>query len=416
MACPQVEKKAVLACLTATGIPRVWTPMDMNSTKARTLSRRQCVDAVLHRIDPGRFVYAPNFWQWFGHHRNHGTLPAELSGCSSQLDMIRFLELDVFSRNVYCDQRRYWFGGMAEPVYDGITASVDEHEEGPDSLIERSWQTPAGQLRERQRYVFSESTLVQESFAVEDYTTELDAFEQLVRARRWHFRRDLWEAWVDKVGEDGFPVAGELFSPLKMLHLAMGPEHTTFFLEDEPDRAAAILEAHEQAQLDLVAQMAEAGVRVMMAMDNLDTVFHTPDYVERYSASFYTKAAALCHERGSALFIHACGRQRGNLARIASYGVDGLEGVAFPPLGDVQLEEALAMTGDRFIVTGGISAMETMRLGSRQQVFDYVGALFERLQPYRNRFILAASCNTAIAAPWETLVHFRDAWRELQLL
>ena len=39
--------------------------------------------------------------------------------------------------------------------------------------------------------------------------------------------------------------------------------------------------------------------------------------------------------------------------------------------------------------------------------------LFEKLRPYRHRFIFAASCNTAIDARWETLLDFRDAWREL---
>lgn len=375
---------------------------------------RQCVEKLLRRSDPGRFLYGPNIWQWFTHNRNHGTLPAELEGCTDQLDAIRWMGLDVFSRNIYCDQRRCWFGGFAQEIYEGVTLEVAEREEGQDLVIERTWQTPSGGLRERQRHIFSESTLVQERFAVDDYTKQLDAFEHMVRSRRWTFRRELWDSWAARVGDAGWPVAGELYSPLKMLHLVMGPENTTYFLVDEPERAAAILDLHERAQLDLVRQMASAGVPAMMAMDNLDSVFHTPEYLERYSASFYTKAAAICHEEGSTFFIHACGRQKANLHRIASYGVDGLEGVAFPPLGDVELEEAFALAGDRFIITGGISAMETSRLKSRGQVFDYVGQLLERMRPYRNRFILSASCNTAFTAPWSTLLHFRDAWHTLQ--
>jgi hypothetical protein len=42
----------------------------------------------------------------------------------------------------------------------------------------------------------------------------------------------------------------------------------------------------------------------------------------------------------------------------------------------------------------------------------YVGGLLERLEPWRHRFMLSASCNTSIRTPWETLVWFRDAWRE----
>src|SRR5208283_1775595 len=141
--------------------------------------------------------------------------------------------------------------------------------------------------------------------------------------------------------------------------------------------------------------------------------FHTPAYIAKFSASFYEKAASIAHAHGSSFFIHACGRQRANLQMIDSLGVDGLEGVAFPPLGDVELDEALRLTRDRFLITGGISAFQTRELRTREQVFAYVRGLLDRLRPLAHRFILSASCNTAIDAPWATLKHFRDAWQEL---
>jgi len=166
--------------------------------------------------------------------------------------------------------------------------------------------------------------------------------------------------------------------------------------------------------LDLVRQIALAGVPVMMAMDNLDSVLHTPQYVERYSASFYEKASQICHEHGSLFFIHACGRQRANLRLIDSLGVDGLEGVAFPPLGDIELEEASASTSNRFIISGGISAFETRDLQSREEIFEYVGRLFQKLKPYAHRFMFSSSCNTAIDTRYETIRNFCDAWYEMR--
>jgi len=378
------------------------------------MNSRQAAEAVLQRRDPGRIVYAPNYWQWFSHHKRHGLLPEELASCNDQLDMLDFLGVDVFSRNLYCDQRRCWFGGLAGEFIEG--GEIESHEEelpNGDLRITRRYHLPSGVLGEIQRHVARESTLVQERFLVDDYATQAALLEELASRRRWRFNASLWHQWTGRVGERGMLCAGELFSPLKLLHLVMGPEATTYFLCDEPDRARAILHAHEQAQLDLVRQMAAAGVPAMMAMDNLDSVFHTPAYIEEYSASFYQNAASICHEHGSTFFIHACGRQRENLARIASCGVDGLEGVAYPPLGNVELHEAFALSRENFLITGGISAIETGRLKSRQEVFDYVGGLFDRLRPYRHRFLFAASCNTAINARWETLLHFRDAWRAL---
>jgi uroporphyrinogen-III decarboxylase len=373
----------------------------------------EILSAVLLRQRPTRIAYAPNYWQWFAHHRNHGTLPPELADCGSQLELIERLGADVFSRNIYCDEQRGWFGGLAETVWaDDLVYEEREHMDGRDRVTERIYRTRAGVLTERLRYVFTESTLVQEKYLIDDYATELDALECVLRARRWRFAPERYRTWQERVGNGGAVIAGELYSPLKMLHMVAGPKDTTFLLQDYPERAAVLLTLHEAAMLDLVQQMVQGGVGAMMSMDNLDTAFHPPHYVERYAASFYAKAAARCHQRGSLFFIHACGQQRRNLKLISSLGVDGLEGVAFPPLGDVPLDEAMELAGERFIITGGISAMEYAELGTREAIFAYVRDLFARIRPYAHRFVFSASCNTPYTAPWEKIVHFRDAWRE----
>jgi len=365
---------------------------------------------ILNRDVPCRIPYAPNYWQWFEHHRAHQTLPQALQSCACQLDMIRVLGLDVFSRNCYMDQTAYWFGGLCEETFEGIHSSTRTVFNDRDKLTERSFETRQGMLRERYRYVWSESTVVQDQYLVDDPTSQIRALEAFVDARRWRFMRERFDAEQAAVGDDGLVVAGELFSPLKMLHLTLGPIQTIYLASDCPERAEALCARHEEAQLDLVRQMAEAGVPAMMSMDNLDTVFHPPHYVERFSASFYERASRICHEHGSTFFIHACGQQRANLKRISALGVDGLEGVAYPPLGDVSLVEAMEMTGSRFIITGGISAAEFEVLKTKAAVFHYVKTLMREMWPYRHRFILSASCNTPINASYQQILWFREAW------
>ena len=137
------------------------------------------------------------------------------------------------------------------------------------------------------RYIFEESTLVQEKFLLDDYNLQLDAFEDLLSAKKWEFLPEIYQAEQQKIVGDGVIIAGELYSPLKMLHLAANPINTTYLLMDHPERAMHLMLLHEKAQLDLVEQMCTCSVKSMMAMDNLDTVFHPPAYIEQYSASFY---------------------------------------------------------------------------------------------------------------------------------
>lgn len=386
--------------------------MTAPSQDAGGSTRRQCVEAVLGRGRPSRFVYAPNYWQWFTHHRNHGLLSPEIRDCETQLELIRRLGLDVFSRNIYCDPTRYWFGGLAEPAWNGVEVETTRHTEGRDIVTDIAYRTPKGVLTERLRFIFAESTLVQEKFLLDDTPEHLDAFDFLVDARRWRFDRTQFEHWQQTVGDDGIVNAGELFSPLKLLHLAAGADQAVYLLEDHPDRCRDWMRRHEEAQLALVREMLAAGVRAMISMDNLDSAFHPPSYIERCSASFYERASRLCREARGVFFIHACGHQRAILPLIGSLGVDGLEGVAYPALGDVQLEEAMSLAGERLIITGGISALETEQFRTRDEVRRYVEDLLRRLAPYRHRFMLSASCNTSIRTPWPVIEWFRDAWRE----
>jgi hypothetical protein len=378
----------------------------MSTTPAQEIMK------ILNGELPSRFVYAPNYWQWFKHHQNHGIVPDEIRHCRTLTDVYKYLGEDIFSRNIYCDPEKYWFGGICKEVLDGFSLSESLDLNCRDRVITRLYSCDDGVLDENLTYVFNESTLVQRKFIFADYLRDFNLFRKFVAARKWEFRPEAFIAAQNEAGDDGVVVAGEFFSPLKMLHMAMGPVNAVYFLMDYPDKAAELLKLHEEAQLACIRDTVGNGVRVIMSMDNLDTMFHSPDYVEAYSASYYSRASQICHEYGAKFFIHACGQQKDNLRLIASYGVDGLEGVASPPLGDVWLDEAMEMTGDSFIITGGISAIETRDLITKDKIFAYVEQLFTKMLPHKNRFIFSASCNTAIDTTWETIKLFRDAWLE----
>ena len=339
-------------------------------------------------------------------------LPEELKHCNTQLDMLNYLGADIFSRNIYCKQDEAWIGGICEEYFEGGEAVTSNTFDGKNKIISKEYNLITAKLSERTIYIFDESTIVQKDFLITDYNNQCAIFEQFVATRKWKFNKAKYEQVCRDVGERGIVIVGDMFSPLKMLHFAMGPVNSVYFLMEQPEFSKRILDLHEQSMLDLVRQCMADGVRVIMSMDNLDTMFHPPQYVEAYSASFYEKASAICHEYGARFFIHACGNQRDNLKLISSLKVDGLEGFAFPPLGDIELHEAMKMTHDNFIITGGISAMETRDLKTKEEVFDYVKNLFSRMKPYKNRFIFSSSCNTSINTGWDTIKHFRDAWLE----
>jgi hypothetical protein len=368
------------------------------------------IENILAHREPSRFVYAPNYWQWFKHQKDHGALPDEIRHCETLLDLYHYLGVDVFSRNIYSDPEKYWFGGICDEMIDDFEAVEHKSLSGKDKVTEKEYRSSRGSLQENLVYSFNESTLIQHKFLVTDYVNEFEVFRHWVANRRWVFNQEKFSSICQSVGENGIVIAGEFFSPLKMLHFAMGPINSVYFLMELPDKAKSILDLHEKAQLDCMRQCAENGVRVIMSMDNLDTMFHPPDYVLEFSSSYYKKASDLCHAHGASFFVHACGQQKSNLELISSFHVDGLEGVASHPLGDITYLEAMENTPGNFIVTGGISAMETRDLKTKEEIFQYVENLFKNMLPYKNRFIFSSSCNTSIDTSWETIKNFRDAW------
>jgi len=131
--------------------------------------------------------------------------------------------------------------------------------------------------------------LVQNQFLVKDYIQDFELFEHFVANRRWTFNKTKLDKISQTVGDRGIVIAGEFYSPLKMLHLAMDPVNSVYFLMECPEQTKILLEMHEKAQLDCIKQCVENGVKVIMAMDNLDTMFHTPDYVKEYSSSYFKR-------------------------------------------------------------------------------------------------------------------------------
>jgi len=225
----------------------------------------------------------------------------------------------------------------------------------------------------------------------------------------FRFWPDTYRKLVEEVGEDGLVMVGEFTCPLKQLHWHARADNSIYLLYDHETEMMELMDIYTEKALEFCRELVNKhGVKVVMTMDNLDSLFYTPDQFERYCAPFFRRITEICHEAGAYFFSHACGRQRDIMAQVVDCGIDGLEGIAFPPLGDIELWEARS-AGERFIVEGGLSAVQLEGPVTRRQAEKYVEKLFKKMHPY-DRFIFSMSCNTSIHASWDTLRYYRDAW------
>ncbi len=103
------------------------------------LSSKENIEKILINQAPSRFVFAPNFWQWFAHHKNHDILPEEIKHCKTQLDMIDYLGVDVFSRNIYCKQDEYWIGGICDEYFEDGRVEISTESEDKNKITEKKY-------------------------------------------------------------------------------------------------------------------------------------------------------------------------------------------------------------------------------------------------------------------------------------
>jgi len=364
-------------------------------------SRRDNLRRTLAGESPAWVPFSPNFKQWFDHHQTFGSLPPELRGCKSYLQAMKALDCDIFSRNID--------GGCR--VRDvQLPPHVEQTEGATGPRVVTTYQTPHGDLRMVHQKQTKLSTEYEEEYLVKDWEKDGDAFRSLLEQREYSWDEAAFCETHRLVGDDGIVNVACAYTPLKMLHHNFGLEYTCCFVIDHPEAAKEICEVYWQAKVrPLLDRLARHPlVESVILMDNVDTPFYSPGLAAEYWTPYVKEAAEVLHSQGKYLFVHACGKLAGLAPVFAACGVDGLEGISHPPLGDWPAPQAQACN-ESFIFVGGFSAQEQQLLDD-----DGVRDFYRRYLPgiSKRRCIFSSSCQTAIGTSWERIKLVRDICRE----
>jgi uroporphyrinogen-III decarboxylase len=81
----------------------------------------------------------------------------------------------------------------------------------------------------------------------------------------------------------------------------------------------------------------------------------SPSVFRDYSRRHLTRFAEIAHAGGKTALAHMCGHIRDMLPHIRGTGLDGLNYVTPPPLGDTPLSEVFRVLGDDFIVDAAVN-------------------------------------------------------------
>jgi hypothetical protein len=163
------------------------------------------------------------------------------------------------------------------------------------------------------------------------------------------------EQGIDWLGEDGVLVDALPHSPLQMILIYwVGSEGGRCFLHlaDYPELVEDLLQAVSKSRESMYEIAAKSPAPMSFCGDNIDGSLMGPRLFEKYCMPEYEKQAAVLHRHGKLMMVHMDGRLDKVKHLIPRTPIDIIEAFHPVPMGDLALDEALALWKDKVIWMG----------------------------------------------------------------
>ncbi|MBM4032493.1 MAG: hypothetical protein FJ291_12005 [Planctomycetes bacterium] len=182
------------------------------------------------------------------------------------------------------------------------------------------------------------------------------------------------------IGDSGLYIPTLDPSPVQQLiEMDMGMASFYYLLQDHRAEVEALLDAMHACRVqeyEIVARRSPAPA--LMPVENTSTTLISPPLYRRYSLPQLRDFCRICRRHGKKAILHMCGHLKGLLPELAETGLDGINALTPPPVGDLPFEDALDALGDRLIILGGIfdGAVFQKERVTRQEIWRALDRLF----------------------------------------
>lgn len=202
-------------------------------------------------------------------------------------------------------------------------------------------------------------------------------------------------------------VHGEVTSPFDYLLDSFGYENGLMLLLDDPERVDGLMQRYTEGVVELATEMCKEDIdAVKISSPFAGGGFLSREHYDRIIVPYERRIIEAIQRSGKSAYIHTCGAIGDRLDLMAQTGVHGIECLDPPPLGNVDLEEALAAIGGSMFVKGNIDSVNAMLLCTEDAMMADVR---ERLRAGKSyaKFILSTACSIAPHVRSERIVRLR---------
>ena len=221
------------------------------------------------------------------------------------------------------------------------------------------------------------------------------------------------ETVLNEVG-DQISVHGEIFSPFsQFLELLNYSEALTNLLVD-PGKCHACLQALTKGAIELGIKEVITGADAVL----ISSAFAGSGFISRalYNEFVLPYEAQVVQGikdfMNIPVYTHTCGGIGDRLDLMIETGTDGIDTLDPPPLGTVELEEAIQMTKGKVFIKGNIDPVHTLLHGNQNTIFDAVKHRMEVAKP-GGGYILSTACAVAPHTEPASITYLSEQGRKM---
>ena len=293
----------------------------------------------------------------------------------------------------------------------GVTVDMGVKNGGQTITVRRRFKTPAGILTDT-RSVTRPGSVVGFDHIIEPPVksrSDLDKIRFLLPSPDEAFVGEI-PLLQEAIGEKGILLVKAGYAVGQFLMNALGVQQTMMMYYDDRELLIQLLRIFQDYHLAIMRRVLEQGVEIVFeAWYNCSmSAGWSPQQFQELFLPLIKENVELIHSYGAYVDYYDDGKMDAVLVDLADAGVDIVETLAPPPLGDIDLASAKQRIGDRVCLKGHLDQVNLICFGKPHQIREAVRKAIEVAFP-GSGFIIGTADSIRPESPPENIRAYFDA-------
>ena len=224
---------------------------------------------------------------------------------------------------------------------------------------------------------------------------------------------DTLDLVIAALGDD-YSVHGEVRAPFDHFLNILGMENGLMYLLTHAEKCAEVLDVTAGWSVALaVAQVRRGAEAIKISSPFAGNVFLSREMYCDFIQPYEARIAAAVKAEGAAVYTHTCGAIGDRLDLLCGAGVTGIECLDPPPLGDVDINEAVEKLRDKIFIKGNVDPVNTLLRGDSRKIDEDIGGILAAAENMKG-FILSSVCSVAPPTPPDNLKRMVELCRKFK--